>query len=42
MRPGAENHKDMYNRSEFGRSIHQLLRPNKTILGDADYQLFAH
>jgi len=42
MRPGAENDKGVYNRSEFGNTIHQLLPPNKVILADAGYQLFAH
>ena len=28
MRPGAENDKGVFNRSEFGRTIHQQLPPN--------------
>jgi hypothetical protein len=42
MRPGAENDKGVFNRSEFGKTIHQLLPQNKTILADAGYQLFRH
>jgi hypothetical protein len=29
MRPGVENDKGVYNRSEFGRTIHQLLPPTR-------------
>ena len=42
MRPGAENDKGVYSRSEFGNTIRRLLPPNKVILADAGYQLFAH
>ena len=42
MRPGAENDKGVFNRSEFGLKIHQLLPPHKVILGDAGYHLFTH
>ena len=42
LRPGAENDKGIFNRSEFGRTIHQILPPDKVILADAGYQLYAH
>lgn len=42
LRPGAENDKGIFNRSEFGRTIHQILPSDKVILADAGYQLYAH
>ena len=42
MWPGAENDKGVFNRSEFGRTIHQQLPLYKVIVADAGYQLFSH
>lgn len=42
LRPGSENGKGVYNRSEFGKTIHTLLPAGKVIVADAGYQLFTH
>ena len=42
LRPGSENDKGVYNRSEFGQTIAQQLPKGKMIVADAGYQLFAH
>ena len=39
MRPGAENDKGVFSRSDFGRMIHHILPRNKVIVADAGYQL---
>ena len=42
LRPGSENDKGVYNRSNFSSIISKILPVDKVIVADAGYQLFVH